>query len=80
MLREGVGGYRRYIDDNIKPIEDRSRDAFLVIADLNSRTSTFVIGVVEVAARAGIHGGDESEACGVAHALFGTRDGDRAAF
>lgn len=48
-------------DVHVDAVEERTRELFVVSVDLVLSAGAFVSGVVEVAARAGVHGSDEHE-------------------
>ncbi len=68
------------IDNHINSIENGARETFLVEGDLSVGTGAFVSLVAKIAARTGVHGGNEHEIGGVGDVLVGARNGDRTVF
>ena len=59
---------------HVDTVEEGAGELFLVIVDLGEGASTFVSGVAEIAAGAGIHGGYEHEVGWVSGLGIGARD------
>lgn len=68
------------VNNEINAVEDGAREAFAVLFDLMSGAGAFLRGVVEMAAGAGVHSGDEDEIRRVGDALIGASDGDLTVF
>ena len=71
---------RWHFDVDIDAVEQRARDAGPVAPDRRRRTRAFVLRIGEVAAGAGIHGGDEHEAGRVGQRDQGAGQGDGVVF
>ena len=64
----------------VDAVQQRAGDAVQVLLHLPVAAHAGLGGVVVVAARAGVHGGYEHEACGIFHVALHARDGDFAVF
>ena len=64
------------VDVHVNAVKERAREFFAIGVDLGLSAGTFVGGVAEVAAGAGVHGGDEHEVGGVGGFGAGAGDGD----
>ena len=63
-------------DVHVDAVEEGAGELFLVVVDLGAGAGAFVSGVAEIAARAGVHGGDEHEVGGVGGLGVGAGDGN----
>ena len=70
----------RDLDVDVDAVEQGAGDALAVGFDLAWRAAAFAFRIAEVAAGAGVHGGDEHEAGGEGEAAGGAGDGDLAVF
>ncbi len=68
------------VKDEVNTIENGAGKAFAIGLDLSGGASTGMVGVVEMAAGAGIHSSNEHEIGGEGGGGFGTRNGDLAIF
>ena len=68
------------VDVHVDAVEEWAGEFFLIILDLDFGAFTFVGGVAEIAAWAGIHGRDEHKIGGKSGFLVGARDGNSAIF
>ena len=59
----------------VNAVQKRSRDALLIILDLSGCTTTTVIRLAKITARAWIHSSDKHEISWIGNLLIGTRDG-----
>ena len=64
----------------VDAVEQRAGDALAVVLDLSGGTAAIALGVTEVPAGAGVHGGHEHEVGGEGEAARGPRDGDAVVF
>lgn len=77
---ELVEWHGEYLDLQVDAVEQRSRNAVHVLLHGAWGAGAFLGGMIIVAARAGVHRGDEHEAGGVVDGVARTRDGDVAVF
>lgn len=69
---------RRHLDMQVDAVEQGAGQAAAVAADLFHGAAATTAGIAQVAAGAGVHGGDQLEAGGKGHLARGTGDDDMA--
>ena len=82
-LSPGLGGqgfilHRHGLDMQVDAVQQRARDAAPVLLDRAGRTGTLPRGVAQIAALAGVHGGGQHKAAGVARAAVYPADRNNA--
>lgn len=67
-------------DEEVETVKNGAGKVLLIMFDLGPTAGAGVSRVTEIAARTGIHGGDEHEISGVSGAVVGARNSDVAIF
>lgn len=79
-LAEVALRYAANLDEDVNAIEQWAGNLLLVIGDELWRAGALVVGVVEVATRAGVHGGEQHKVGGIGGLATGATDMNHVVF